>query len=97
MIAFLLTLHQGLFRAGVLIPLVIAGWGLITWVRKQPASGGYRSTLVLTEALFVLQAVVGVPTAWLTAAGTMSAGTVVGVPVSEPTPPGEAEVHSNHL
>lgn len=60
MTAFLLTLHQGLFRAGVLITLAIAGWGLITWLRKQPASGGYRSTLVLTEALFVLQALVGV-------------------------------------
>ncbi len=60
MTSVLLTLHQGLFRAGVLITLVVAGWGLLTWFRKQPASGGYRSTLVLTEVLFVLQALVGI-------------------------------------
>lgn len=60
MTALLLTLHQGLFRAGVLITLIVAGWGLTTWLRKQPASGGYRSTLVMTELLFILQAVVGV-------------------------------------
>ncbi len=60
MTSVLLILHQGLFRAGVLITLIVAGWGLVTWLRKQPASGGYRSTLVLTEVLFVLQALVGI-------------------------------------
>lgn len=60
MTALLLTLHQGLFRAGVLITLAAAGWGLFTWLRKRPATGGYRSTLVMTELLFVLQALVGI-------------------------------------
>ncbi len=60
MTSLLLTVHQGLFRAGVLITLIVAGWGLWTWLRKQPASGGYRSSLVMTEALFVLQALVGI-------------------------------------
>lgn len=58
--ALLLTLHQGLFRAGVLITLIVGGWGLYSWFRKQPASGGYRSSLVMTEVLFVLQALVGI-------------------------------------
>ncbi len=53
------TLHQGLFRAGLLITVIVAGWGLLAYFRKQPASGGYRSTLVMTELLFVLQGLVG--------------------------------------
>lgn len=60
MIALLLTFHKGLFNAGLLLTLIVAGWGLVTWLRKRPASGGYRSTLVLTEALFVVQALVGI-------------------------------------
>jgi heme A synthase len=58
--ALLLTLHQGLFRAGLLITLAVAGWGFFSWLRKQAASGGFRSTLVMTELLFVLQALVGI-------------------------------------
>lgn len=60
MIAVLVTLHQGLFRAALLITLLVAGWGLVTWLRKRPASGGYRSTLVMTELLFILQVLVGI-------------------------------------
>lgn len=56
----LLLLHQGLFRAGILITLIVAGWGLISYLRRQPVSGGYRSTLIMTELVFVLQALVGV-------------------------------------
>jgi len=52
--------HQGLFRAGLLITLIVAGWGLLTYLRKQPITGGYRSTLVMTELVFVLQALVGI-------------------------------------
>ncbi len=59
MIAFLFTVHRLLFFWGLLITLVVAGWGLFTWLRKQPASGGYRSILVMCELLFVLQALVG--------------------------------------
>jgi len=60
MSALLLTVHQGFFRAGILITLIVGGWGLWTWFRKQPASGGYRSTLVMTEVLFLLQGLVGI-------------------------------------
>jgi mannitol-specific phosphotransferase system IIBC component len=49
-----------LFRAGLLITAVIGVWGLLTYFRKQPSSGGFRATLVLTEALFIAQGVIGV-------------------------------------
>ncbi len=39
--------------------LIVAGWGLVTYLRRQPAGGGYRSTLVMTELLFILQGLVG--------------------------------------
>ncbi len=56
----LLFLHNGLFRAGLLIALIIGIWGLVMYFRKLPPSGGYRSTLVLTEVLFILQGLVGI-------------------------------------
>ena len=56
----LLFLHNGLFRAGLLITVVIGIWGLVFYFRKLPTSGGYRSTLVLTEGLFILQGLVGI-------------------------------------
>jgi len=40
--------------------VIIGIWGLVMYFRKLPPSGGFRSTLVLTEVLFVLQGVVGV-------------------------------------
>ena len=40
--------------------MIIGIWGLVMYFRKLPPSGGFRSTLVLTEVLFVLQGVVGV-------------------------------------
>jgi heme A synthase len=59
-VSALLFLHNGLFRAGLLITVIIGIWGLIIYFRKLPTSGGYRSTLVLTEGLFILQGLVGV-------------------------------------
>ena len=56
----LLVLHTGLFRTGLLITAFIGVWGLVTYFRKQPSSGSFRATLVLTEALFIVQGVVGV-------------------------------------
>jgi len=56
----LLVLHNGLFRTGLLITVFIGVWGLVTYFRKMPASGSFRATLVLTEALFVVQGLVGV-------------------------------------
>lgn len=56
----LLFIHNGLFRAGLIITLVIGVWGVVTFVRHLTVSSSYRSTLVLTEALFVLQGLIGV-------------------------------------
>ena len=55
-------LHTGLFRTGLLITAFIGLWGLVTYFRKQPSSGSFRATLVLTEALFIVQGLVGVLT-----------------------------------
>ena len=59
-LSVLLFLHNGLFRAGLLITVIIGIWGLVMYFRKLPSSGGFRSTLVLTEMLFILQGLVGV-------------------------------------
>jgi heme A synthase len=56
----LLYLHNGLFRAGLLITLFIAVWGLFTFFRKQAPGGSFRATLVLTEVLFIVQGLVGI-------------------------------------
>jgi heme A synthase len=56
----LLYIHNGLFRAGLLITLFIAVWGLFTFFRKQTSSGSFRATLVLTEVLFIVQGLVGI-------------------------------------
>ncbi len=55
----LLFLHNGLFRAGLLITVIVGIWGLVMYFRKMPSSGGFRSSLVLTEVLFILQGLVG--------------------------------------
>ncbi|HEY8678867.1 MAG TPA: hypothetical protein VIN39_09590 [Candidatus Dormibacteraeota bacterium] len=56
----ILLVHQRLALAGILITLIIGLWGLITYLRRAPASSGYRSTLVMTEVLFLAQAVAGI-------------------------------------
>lgn len=55
----LLLVHVNLFRAGLLISLIVGGWGFLTFFRKRSASGGLRSTLVLTALLFVVQGLWG--------------------------------------
>ena len=40
--------------------MIIGVWGLVLYFRKAPSSGGFRSTLVLTEALFIVQGLVGI-------------------------------------
>ena len=39
---------------------MIAVWGLFLYFRKLTPGGGFRSTLVLTEGLFVIQGLVGI-------------------------------------
>jgi heme A synthase len=60
LMSVLLFLHNGLFRAGLLITVIVGIWGLVMYFRKMPSSGGFRSTLVLTEVLFILQGLVGI-------------------------------------
>ena len=49
-----------MFRTGLLITIFIGVWGLFAYFRKLPSSGSFRATLVLTEALFIVQGLVGV-------------------------------------
>jgi len=60
LLSALLFLHNGLFRAGLLLTVIIGIWGLVMYFRKLPPGGGFRSTLVLTEVLFILQGLIGV-------------------------------------
>ena len=43
-----------------MITAIIGIWGLVMYFRKLPPSGGYRSTLVLTEVLFIGQGLLGI-------------------------------------
>ncbi len=56
----LLFVHNGLFRAGLIITGFIVIWSAFLYVRKQAAGGSYRATLVLTEGLFIVQGLVGI-------------------------------------
>jgi len=47
------------FRVGLLITVIVGIWGLVTYFRRQPTSGGYRSLLVITEGVFILQGLIG--------------------------------------
>jgi mannitol-specific phosphotransferase system IIBC component len=49
-----------LFRTGLVITAIIGVWVFVTYFRKLPSSGSFRATLVLTEALFIVQGLVGV-------------------------------------
>jgi len=58
-LSFLLLVHQRLAIAAILITLIIGIWGVVTFLRKREATSGYRSTLVMTEVLFIAQGLVG--------------------------------------
>lgn len=57
---FVLSLHRGLFFAGLVLAIVIGGWGLVMFFRRIPPTGGFNSALLVTEALFIIQGLVGV-------------------------------------
>ena len=40
--------------------MIVGIWGLVTYFRRQPASGGYRSLLVITEGVFIAQGLIGI-------------------------------------
>jgi mannitol-specific phosphotransferase system IIBC component len=58
-VSLLLLVHQRLFLAGLLLALIVGIWGLLTYFRKGLASGGFRSTMVMTEILFVVEGLLG--------------------------------------
>ncbi len=55
----MIALHALLFRVIALYTLICAGWGVLTFLRHRPVSDSYRTTLMIAEGLFVLQALVG--------------------------------------
>ena len=57
---FVLSLHRGLFFAGLVLAIVIGGWGLVMFFRRMAPTGGFNSALLVTEALFIIQGLVGV-------------------------------------
>ena len=56
----LIYVHNGLFRAGLIITGFIVIWSAVLYLRKQVPGGSYRATLVLTEGLFIVQGLVGI-------------------------------------
>jgi len=71
-----LSLHRGLFFAGLVVTLVIAGWGLLSYFRRRPPGGSFNSALVITEALFIIQGIAG-GTLFLGASAARSAALAV--------------------
>ncbi len=55
----MIAVHELLFRVVALYTLICAGWGLLAYVRQRPVSDSYRTTLLIAEGLFVIQALVG--------------------------------------
>jgi hypothetical protein len=55
----MLSVHLLLTRVIILYMLICAGWGLWNYFRHRPATDSYRTTLLIAEALFVVQSLVG--------------------------------------
>jgi heme A synthase len=60
MLSTLVYVHNGLFRAGLIITGFIALWSAFLYFRRQGPGGSFRATLVLTEGLFIVQGLVGI-------------------------------------
>ncbi|HLG50917.1 MAG TPA: hypothetical protein VKY56_04680 [Chloroflexota bacterium] len=56
----MIALHAFLSRVIMLYTLIGAGWGLLLAVRRRPASDSYRTTLLIAEGLFAVEALVGI-------------------------------------
>jgi hypothetical protein len=54
-----LGLHRGLFFAGLVVTLIVGVWGLVSYFRRLPPGASFNSALLVTEALFVIQGLVG--------------------------------------
>jgi heme A synthase len=59
-VSTLLFFHNGLFRAGLLLAAIIAIWGFFMFFRRMTPTASFRSVLVLTEGLFIVQGLLGV-------------------------------------
>jgi hypothetical protein len=55
----MLAVHRLLTNTILLYLLVCAVWGIATGIRQRPVAAGYRGALLITEALFVVQGLVG--------------------------------------
>jgi heme A synthase len=54
-----LSIHRGLFFAGLVLAVVIGVWGLVLFFRRQRPGGNYNSALVIVEIVFIVQGLVG--------------------------------------
>lgn len=55
----LLSLHRGVFFAGLVLTLAVGIWGLVLFLRRQRPSSGYNSGLIIVEVLFIIQGLLG--------------------------------------
>lgn len=55
----MVPIHLLLTNVIILYMLICAGWGLVNASRHRPASDSYRTSLLIGEGLFVVQALVG--------------------------------------
>jgi hypothetical protein len=55
----MVAIHELLFRVIALYTLICAGWGLFNHFTHRPVTDSYRTTLLIAEGLFVVQALVG--------------------------------------
>lgn len=53
-------LHGGLSNASFLFSLIIAGYGLVTFIRNQTIAPAFWGALVIGELLYLAQMVVGI-------------------------------------
>lgn len=53
------ALHVTLKNVIVMYMLICAAWGIYNGMRQRPASESYRTTLLIAEFLFVIQALLG--------------------------------------
>jgi mannitol-specific phosphotransferase system IIBC component len=57
--SLVLSLHRGLFIAGLVLTLIVAVWGFTNFARRLAPGGSFNSALVLVEALFIVQGLAG--------------------------------------
>lgn len=55
----MVSLHQTIATALGILMLLLGLWGIVMGLAKRPVGGSFRSTYVLSLAVFGLQAVVG--------------------------------------